>query len=86
MDYEDILDRSPGVDIHLVDPFRTAVLCSVQAKNLIKDQVMMKRFLLIPLVTVLLSALIFGGCARPAAAPAPAPPAGPFTKAVAAEY
>lgn len=44
----------------------------------------MKKFLLIPLAIVLVIALIFGGCAKPAPAPpapapapAPAPPAGP---------
>ena len=41
----------------------------------------MKKFLLVPLVIVLVTGLILGGCAKPAPAPAPAPappPARPF--------
>ena len=45
----------------------------------------MKKLFLIPLVIVLVSGLILGGCAKPAPAPAPPTPEGDVVGAVEAE-
>ena len=42
-------------------------------KLLVRSELTMKRLLLVPLVVILVTGLILGGCAKPAPAPAPAP-------------